>query len=212
MTEPASSPSATPGSTPTAAPATAPDSSATPSQPVVESPERLLAAHEALKAQHKAERARAAELETKLKAFEDAKLSDTERLTKRIAELERQHTDASRAQQERILRYEAQLAASKLAIVDPDAAVKLMDWSALEYDEAGQPTNIESVLKELVKQRPYLAATAAPAPQPSPTNPARQTPTGARTYTVSQLKDFGFYAANKADIQAAMREGRILNE
>lgn len=175
-------------------------------------PERARALIAKLREQERTQQKELSELRNRVKAADDAKLSEQERLTQRLAELERQQADATRSHQERILRYEAQLAANKLHIVDPDAAVKLMDWSTLEYDDAGQPTNIETVLKDLLKTRPYLAAQAA-APQASPTNPARtQTAAGSRTYTVEQLRDHAFYTAHREDIQAAMREGRIVRE
>lgn len=164
-------------------------------------------------------REEAKEATKRLKAFdaerqqaEEAKLSEAERQTKRIADLERQQAERERAAQERILRYEVQLAAQQHGLVDPDAAVKLLDWGRVEYDDAGQPTNLSTLLKDLVKTKPYLAAQPATGPAASPANPARQTPSASRTFTVSQLRDFRFYEANKAEIQQAMREGRVLND
>ncbi len=59
------------------------------------------------------------------------------------------------------------LAAQAMQIVDLDAAVRLMDRDALEIGEDGRPTNVEAVLKALIKAKPYLvkqAATATAAP------------------------------------------------
>jgi hypothetical protein len=77
-------------------------------------------------------------------------------LQAKVAELERQAQVREREQQERVIRYEVMLKASGLGVIDPDAAVKLMDWSALEFDEGGQPKNLEKVLRDLVKAKPYL--------------------------------------------------------
>lgn len=41
-------------------------------------------------------------------------------------------------------------------LVDPDAAARLLDRSAIEYDDDGKPTNIGPLLDALVKEKPYL--------------------------------------------------------
>ena len=46
---------------------------------------------------------------------------------------------------------------ARLGIVDADAAYKLLDKTAIEYDEAGKPRNVEALLRELLKSKPYLA-------------------------------------------------------
>jgi len=117
-------------------------------------------------------RKRLRELEQTVKQHEEAKLSETERLQKRLAELEREQAAYQRERQERTLKYETMLAASKLGIVDPEAAYKLLDLTRIEFDEDGTPRNIEAALKELLKAKPYLAAQPA-AISGSPTNPAR---------------------------------------
>lgn len=96
------------------------------------------------------------DLETRVKAEDDKKLSETERMQKRLAELEKEAEQLKQDRQERTVRYETMLAAGKLNIVDPDAAFRLMDASALEFDENGSPTNVEKVLQGLIKARPYL--------------------------------------------------------
>ena len=117
-------------------------------------------------------RKRLRELEQTVKQHEEAKLSESERLQKRLAELEREQAAYQRERQERTLKYETMLAASKLGIVDPEAAYKLLDLTRIEFDEDGTPRNIEAALKELLKAKPYLAAQPA-AISGSPTNPAR---------------------------------------
>lgn len=115
-------------------------------------------------------RKRLRELEQKAQEQENAKLSETERLQKRLAELEREQAAYQRERQERTLKYETMLAASRLGIVDPDAAYKLLDLAGIEFDEDGTPRNIEAALKELLKAKPYLVAQSSGG---SPTNPAR---------------------------------------
>ena len=63
------------------------------------------------------------------------------------------------ALREMTVRYEVMLKAQEMAIIDLDAAVRLMDMAALEFGEDGKPTNVEAVLKALIKAKPYLVKT-----------------------------------------------------
>lgn len=99
----------------------------------------------------------------------DAELSEIERIKKQNTELQSQHEAYTKAMQERIVSYEVQAQAAKLGIIDPEAASKLMDWSQLEFDESGTPTNADKVLEKLIKSKPYLAP---PKQEPPATTPA----------------------------------------
>jgi hypothetical protein len=112
-------------------------------------------------------RSEAQNLRKRMKAYEDAErqvqeaqLSETERLKKQHSDLQAQHDTYTRQMQERIVRYEVERQATQLGIIDPDAAVRLLDWSELEYDEQGTPTNTEKLLQALIKKRTYLAPSA----------------------------------------------------
>ena len=130
------------------------------------------------------------DLEQTVKQHEEAKLSESERLQKRLAELEREQANYQRERQERTLKYETMLAASKLGIVDPEAAYKLLDLTRIEFDEDGTPRNIEAALKELLKAKPYLAAQPA-ASSGSPTNPARTGAGASDAFTAALYKGAG---------------------
>lgn len=114
-------------------------------------------------------RRRLRELENTVRQHEEAKLSETEKLQKRVAELEREQQVHQQERQERTLQYETMLAATRLGIVDPEAAYRLLDVAKLQFDEDGKPVNLVPVLQELVQQRPYLLARGGA----SPTNPNR---------------------------------------
>jgi len=111
------------------------------------------------------------DLEAKVKADQDAKLSEAERLQNRLAELEREQAMYQQERQERTVRYEVMLAASKLGIVDPEAAYRLLDVAELEFEDDGRPKNVEQALRALIKAKPYLARPVAP--ETNVTNPAR---------------------------------------
>lgn len=154
-------------------------------------------------------RKRLRELEGKVKAEEEAKLTEQEKLQKRLAELERKEAEYQQILQARTLEYEVKLQASRLGVVDPEAAYRLLDVKQIEFDDDGKPTNLEKVLKELVAQKPYLVVSGG---TPSPTNPAQGRVSGQQVFTRSQLRDPKFFAANREAIMQAMREGRILED
>jgi hypothetical protein len=103
----------------------------------------------------------------------DAELSEIERVKKQHADLQSQHEAYTRQMQARITRYEVERAAANLNIIDPDAAVRLLDLDQLEYDDNGSPTNAEKLLEKLIKAKPYLAPPAKqPEAEPEQTTPA----------------------------------------
>lgn len=147
-----------------------PQSDPTQAAPAVANPEAQKYAAEAAanrKALRDAEK-RIAEFEAAQKAAEDAKLSEVERASKRAADAERQLADRTRAFQERIISGDIQLNAAKLGIIDPDAAAKLLDWSGLEYDDDGLPTNATALLEQLLAAKPYLRGANAAANASAP--------------------------------------------
>jgi len=115
-------------------------------------------------------RKRLRELEGKVKADEEAKMTEQERLQKRLAELERKEIEYQQSLQARTLEYEVKLQAAQLGIVDAEAAYKLIDLSEIEFDENGKPVNVDKVLRNLISNRSWLVAGARAS---SPTNPAR---------------------------------------
>lgn len=126
-------------------------------------------------------RREAQQLRQRLKTFEEAEaaqkaaqLTETERLQQQYAKLQTEHTDTLRNYQERLVRYEIEKQAAKVGI-RPEAAedaVKLLDWSALEFDEDGSPKNAAELLKQLLKAKPYLAAAPQPQQAATPAVPA----------------------------------------
>jgi hypothetical protein len=104
---------------------------------------------------------------TKLSTYEKAEadrqaaaLSDVEKATKRAAEAE------ARIQQyqQQLAAAHVKLAAQAMGIIDPDLAA-LAIAGQLQFGDDGLPTNVDALLKELVKQKAYLVA-AKPAETP----------------------------------------------
>lgn len=118
--------------------------------------------------------------EAKLKEQDDAKLSEHERLTKKVAELEQQKTQIERERQERIVRSEVRLAAQKLGFHDPKDAERQIDLADVETDASGEPRNVDKLVSDLLKVKPYLAKDADELrPGAVPASPRAQSQTAA---------------------------------
>lgn len=154
--------------TPTA-PATPADANAQPTQPATDLEDL------------KKLRSEAANLRKRLKEVDDAKaaedlakLGELERANKQLETVTKQ-VDAYRGA---IAELSVQIAAQQLGIRDPEVAATLIRGQ-LDIDaETGKPTNADELLKDLLKNKPYLkidAPAAPPAARPNagPTNPAR---------------------------------------
>lgn len=102
-------------------------------------------------------RKRLKDLEAAQSKAEEAKLSETERLTKRAADLERELADRDRAIQERTVLARTVEAAARLGFRNPELAYRLLDQAELDFGEDGQPKNVEKLLRALLDKEPYLA-------------------------------------------------------
>lgn len=120
--------------------------------------EETISLDEARKLRREAQglRKRLAELETADNKRKQAELSELELAQARLKELETQISTAAKAHQDQVLRYEVMLKASAMNVVDPEAVVRLLDVSSLEFDDDGRPTNVEKALKDLLKAKSYL--------------------------------------------------------
>lgn len=112
-------------------------------------------------------RKRLAELEKIDGERKAAELSEVERATKQAATLQQELAALRAERRAQMVRYEVMLRASALNVVDPDAAVKLLDLDGLTADEDGavDGETVDKALKALLKGKPYLVKQeTAPAP------------------------------------------------
>ncbi len=97
-------------------------------------------------------------LEDRIQALEGEKLSDQDKLERRATDAEQGLTAA----QATIKTLQVRLAVAELAgtvgIVDAEAAVALLDTSAVTFGDDGVPDRkeIEQELRDLAKRKPYL--------------------------------------------------------
>jgi hypothetical protein len=122
-------------------------------------------------------RNRLRKLEAAQKERDEAELTEAERQTRRLQELE--ETLAERETTTRRLALESAVAmkANSLGIVDAEVAVAMLDTTAFDYDDDGRPDpeGLDNALRRLLKAKPYLRTQPAAG---SPANPAKSEPLG----------------------------------
>jgi hypothetical protein len=128
---------------------------------------------EQLRKENAAARKRLDTFEKAQQEAEAAKLSDQQKLEKKLADLQKAHDDAIKEKQELAIAHAVSLQAQKLGFQDPDDARRFLDMAALEFDGNGTPTNVESLLKDVLKNKPYLAGKSAVSTSGGATNPSR---------------------------------------
>ena len=97
-------------------------------------------------------------LTDEIKGFKDQGKSEVERVTEEKASLQQRITDMETAAQVSEIRAKVISEASKLNVVDIDAAYKLLDLSLIDKD----PKSVTSALKALIKEKPFLVKPSTP--------------------------------------------------
>lgn len=92
----------------------------------------------------------------RLQELEDAQKSELEKAQERAVQLEKQAADAAARAQDAVLRSAVVAEAARKNVVDPDAAVALLNKESLVLGDDGAPTNIAEAMDELLKAKPYL--------------------------------------------------------
>ncbi|MBC8140011.1 MAG: hypothetical protein H7Y38_01070 [Armatimonadetes bacterium] len=134
---------------------------------------------------------------------ENATKTDMQKAADRAAEAEKKVAAAEATLRETYLRLDVERAARKLSIVDEDAAFRLMDTGAVKFDANGKPQNVEALLAELVKAKPYLAGEPGGSGG-SPTNPARPRGGGLTRDALAKMTAKQIAALPQDEVLAAM--------
>ncbi len=110
------------------------------------------------------EKTRADKLEAELREIQDRNKSDDEKRAERLAALESEKGTWDLERQSYALKLAVFQNASRLGIADADLALAALDRSQVEYNEHGDPANIDTVLTALLEAKPLLKG--VPAVQP----------------------------------------------
>lgn len=97
---------------------------------------------------------------------EQAEMTELQKAQADKAELEKRLEQAAAAQKALTLQTDIVSLSAKLGIVDADAAFRLLDKDAIQFDANGKPTNTEALLNDLLKAKPYLVGAGTSAMNP----------------------------------------------
>lgn len=124
---------------------------------------------ERLRAELEKVRREAASHRVKLKEFETAQMSETEKQAARLAELEAENTRLAGVAKQKAIAAAITEASAKLGVKSA-LAVKLIDADKLDFDEAGNVKNAEGLVRGLMQEFPELAGQVLGAGNPGRTN------------------------------------------
>ena len=123
----------------------------------------------------------------KLQEKADAELSETERLRKQVDELKAASVKAAQEAQRVRDEQAIERAAVEQHAHKPSVIVRLIDHDAIERDADGKPNNVGQLVKELLKENPYLKGDATTGPPGTP-RPATSEPNYADRVKEAQEK------------------------
>ncbi len=171
-----------------------------PEAPQVDAPETKFDAEyvKTLRKENAGYRTKLKDLETKVSQFEQAQMSESERLQKEAADAKAAAQAA--AQMLREARKEAAIArAAATHGVAPDLLGRLVD---VEFDDTGMPVNVDAAVSQVLSAYPQLKPAAS---VPNPTNPGR-----VQKLTLDEIRKMTPDQINARwdEVQAAMKAGR----
>jgi hypothetical protein len=143
--------------------------------------DRAMRTIETLREQEKQAKRLQRELEqaqARLKAIDEEKLSETERLTRQKAELEAALQAERTRSRDMAVRAAIEREAHKQGAVDADVIAALVDRGEIEITDEGQVKGAEKAVRHLLEDKPYLKQSApysgaipnTPRPQGRPSN------------------------------------------
>lgn len=141
-----------------------------------------------------------------LKAIKESQLSETEKLTKRLAELETAKTQAETRARETLIRSAVISEAAKLNFNDPDDAYRLLDLSTVKVDDTGKVEGAIEAVKALAESRKYLIKQSSGRPL-EPFDPAAAGGTLKETREQRMARLYSGGGQQFFDAEAAQRAG-----
>src|SRR3990172_9547711 len=98
-----------------------------------------------------------------LARIKESQLSETEKLTKKLAELEAAKTQAESRTRDTLIRSAVVAEAAKLNFWNPEQAHKLIDMSTLTIADNGEVEGAAEAVKALAESQKYLIKSSSPA-------------------------------------------------
>ena len=100
--------------------------------------------------------------------LEQAQLSEQQKLEARATEAERKAASAGDQISAAMIASEVKVRAAQLGIIDPDAALLLVNRANVRYSEEDGVTGVDAALTQLLEDKPYLKGTPNRVPNLNP--------------------------------------------
>lgn len=91
-------------------------------------------------------------------SLQESQKTETQKLADKITALEAEKSNWETERKRDRLQTATVREAARLGFRDPADAYRLLDDGSIEFDDAGQPTNVGKLLSGLLKDKPYLAS------------------------------------------------------
>jgi len=92
----------------------------------------------------------------KLGEMEQAQLTEAQRLEARVADAEKQASDAQQQVSQAMIASEVKVRATQMGVVDPEAAFLLLDKKNVTYSATDGVAGVDDALTQLLEDKPYL--------------------------------------------------------
>lgn len=98
--------------------------------------------------------------------------------------------------------------ALKAKVIDPDAAVALINKGDITVNENGEISGVTEAVAALVEAKPYLAGKGGNTNIGNPSNPSQESQSRLK-FKASEINDPEFYQKHRKEIQEALALGQI---
>lgn len=141
--------------------------------------------------------------------LQEANKSEVERLNDRATAAEQRAEQLAARATQAVIRAAVVAEAARANAIDADAVLALLPADQVTVNDDGTVTGAAEAVAGVLQARPYLVGSQRPAFTPGGADGGVRPGAAPGTFTRAQLRDLSFFAANKAAILQAAKEGRI---
>lgn len=155
---------------------------------------------------------KADEYETAQADAENKKLEEEKKFEELTGKLKSENETLKAEKETMKVDFALQNALMKEKVIDPEAALKLVDRSQITVDKDGNVEGADKAIEALKTGKPYLFGEGGTTSLGTPAgNPAGE-PASGKKFKLSQVQDPTFFQANKDEILKAWSAGNIEND
>lgn len=152
------------------------------------------------------------EIEQEKRQAEEERMKKQGEFEKLVSEKQKEATEWKTRYETAVIENAIVTAASGKNVVDVEAVLRLIDKDNLEIGDDGKVKNVEAVVGDLLKAKPYLVGEQAPQNVGASDN-ANNGDDGKKIWTESEIRekmrDREWFKKNESEVKKAFSEGRV---